>query len=35
MTATRQRMLVIGKTDSTVPKIKELTGEKVEVHLCR
>lgn len=31
MTATRQRMLVIGKTDSTVPKIKELTGEKVEV----
>ena len=31
MTAIRQRMLVIGKTDSTVPKIKELTGEKVEV----
>lgn len=31
MTATRQRMLVIGKTDSAVPKIKELTGEKVEV----
>ncbi len=31
MTETRQRMLVIGKTDSTVPKIKELTGEKVEV----
>jgi len=31
MTAIRQRMLVIGKTGSTVPKIKELTGEKVEV----
>ena len=31
MTATRQRMLVIGKTDSAVTKIKELTGEKVEV----
>lgn len=31
MTAIRQRMLVIGKTDSTVPKIRELTGEKVEV----
>lgn len=31
MTGTRQRMLVIGKTDSTVPIIKELTGEKVEV----
>ena len=31
MTATRQRMLVIGKTDSTVPKIRELTDDKVEV----
>ena len=31
MTASRQRMLVIGKTPSTVPKIKELTGEKLDV----
>ena len=31
MTATRQRMLVIGKTASAVPKIKELTGEKLDV----
>ena len=31
MTASRQRMLVIGKTASTVPKLKELTGEKLDV----
>lgn len=31
MTASRQRMLVIGKTASTIPKIKELTGEKLDV----
>lgn len=31
MTASRQRMLVIGKTAATVPKIKELTGEKLDV----
>lgn len=31
MTETRQRMLVMGNADSAVPKIKELTGEKVEV----
>ena len=31
MTESRQRMLVIGKTASTVPRIKELTGEKLDV----
>ncbi len=31
MTGSRQRMLVIGKTASTVPHIKELTGEKLDV----
>lgn len=31
MTASRQRMLVIGKTASTVQKLKELTREQLEV----
>jgi len=31
MTESRQRMLVIGKTTDAVPKIKELTGEKLDV----
>ncbi len=31
MAVSRQRMLVIGNTTSTVPKIKELTGDRVEV----
>jgi len=31
MIEARQRMLVIGKAASTVPKIKELTGEKLDV----
>ena len=31
MTESRQRMLVIGKTADAVPKIKELTGEKLDV----
>jgi len=31
VTATRQRMLVLGQTGSAVPRLKELTGEKVEV----
>ncbi|MEZ6035162.1 MAG: response regulator [Planctomycetaceae bacterium] len=31
MTESRQRMLVMGKTADTVPKLKELTGEKLDV----
>ncbi len=31
MTATQQRMLVLGQTGSAVPRMKELTGEKLEV----
>jgi len=31
MAVSRQRMLVIGNTATTVPKIKELTGDRVEV----
>ncbi len=31
MTESRQRMLVMGKTADTVPKIKELTGEKLDI----
>ena len=34
MAVSRQRMLVIGNTASTVPKIKELTGDRVEVISC-
>jgi two-component system, sensor histidine kinase SagS len=31
MTESRQRVLVMGKTADTVPKIKELTGEKLDI----
>ena len=31
MTESRQRMLVMGKTADTVPKLKELAGEKLDV----
>ena len=31
MTATRQRMLVIGKTGSAIPRMKELAGERLDV----
>jgi len=31
VTATQQRMLVLGQTGSAVPRMKELTGEKLEV----
>ena len=31
MAATRKRMLVMGRTGSAVPRIKELTGEQVDV----
>lgn len=31
MTESRQRVLVMGKTADTVPKIKELTGEKIDI----